>query len=395
MTRTLPMQRGGCPFDPPAELGRLREKEPLSRLLYPDGHLGWLVTSHALAREVLADDRFSARSELRRMPVRTALNAERELQKAPPGMFTNMDAPEHTRYRRLLTGHLTVKRMKLLEPLITRITEDLLDEMERHGPTADLLEAFAAPIPALVMCELLGIPYPDREQFQRDLALLSNLRSGGDDAKAAIASIQAFFADLIRDKRANPGDDLLSGLATSTDLTDAELTGMGFLLLAGGHETTANMLSLGAFALLCHPEEWARLRADRSLVGNTVEELLRYLTIFQIGTMRAALEDVELDGKVVKAGETVSISFSAANRDPERFPDPDRLDITRSTSGHMGFGHGVHQCIGQQLARVEMRIGFDLLSRRFPTLRLAVPAEDVPMRHNMSFYGVDSLPVAW
>lgn len=210
---------------------------------------------------------------------------------------------------------------------------------------------------------------------------------------AAYNALRDFMGKLVLAKRAKPTDDLLSGLTTS-GLTDEELTNIGFTLLGAGHETTANMLSLGAFALLRHPDQLAVLRADPGGIDQAVEELLRYLSIIPC-TVRVALEDVELGGQTIKAGQTVTLSVPAANRDPQRFADPDSLDLRRSASGHVAFGHGIHQCIGQQLARVEMRVGYAALFERFPTLRLAVAPEEVPLRDDMLIYGVHSLPVTW
>ncbi|AIJ22000.1 cytochrome P450 [Amycolatopsis methanolica 239] len=197
----------------------------------------------------------------------------------------------------------------------------------------------------------------------------------------------------MRAKRAEPTDDVL-GNRTTSDLTDEELSGIGTFLLGAGLDTTANMIALGAFALLRDPDQLAALRDDPALADSAVEELLRYLTIADTG-VRAALEDVELDGQVIQAGESVTITANAANRDPERFPDPDTLDLRRHAAGHLAFGHGIHQCLGQQLARVEMRVAIPALFARFPTLRLAVPADEVPLRHDMSIYGVHRLPVTW
>jgi cytochrome P450 len=387
MIDTLPTSRSG-PFDPPADLA----KEPLRRLAYPDGHVGWLVTDYALARAVLADSRFSARAELRRTPVHRPGIGAIIGKPAPPGMFIIMDPPDHTRYRRLLTAQFTVRRMKQLEPRITRIVDEHLDAMAEAGAPADLVSAFALPIPSLVICELLGVPYADRAEFQEASAVVASLTASEEKAAEALRSIGAFLGDLIRRKRAEPADDLLSGLITGGELTDEELANIAILLLVAGHETTANMLALGTFALLQHPDQVA---AIQSSVDNVVEELLRYLTIAQFGAVRAALEDVEVGGEVIRAGESVTISLSAANRDPARFDDPDTLDVTQPATGHLAFGHGVHQCLGQQLARIEMRIGYAALFRRFPTLRLAVAPEEVPMRDDMSVYGVHRLPVAW
>ncbi|MGW6503351.1 cytochrome P450 [Nonomuraea angiospora] len=385
---TLPTLRPN-PFDPPDGLAELRASAPITRLAYPDGHLGWLVTSHALVREVLADRRFSARSELRHVPIEST-SAGRP---SPPGMFVGMDPPEQTRYRQLLTGEFTVRRMRLLTERIEEVTEHQLDLMERQGPPVDLVEAFAAPVPAVVICELLGVPGEERAGFMAEATELVRPDATQEQKISTFLAMQARMRDLVVARRAEPTDDLLSGLARS-DLTDEELANIGFMLLGAGLDTTANMLALGTFALLRHPGQPAVLRDEPGRVDQVVEELLRYLTIIPF-LVRTALEDVELGGELVRAGESVTVSMPAANRDPDRFPDPDVLDLRRDTGGHVGFGHGVHQCLGQQLARVEMRAGYPALFRRFPSLRLAVEPEQVPLRTDMLIYGVHSLPVTW
>jgi cytochrome P450 len=239
------------------------------------------------------------------------------------------------------------------------------------------------------------VPYADREHFQHNSARLLSLTSSMTEVRASLKAIEDYLLDLVRGKRIRPGDDMLSGLAGDSGLSDEEISTMGFLLLVAGHETTANMLALGTFTLLTNPDQLALLRADPSLTDNAVEELLRYLTIVHFGTTRTALEDVELDGQLIKAGDPVAISLPAANRDPMRFVDGDRLALNGTSSGHVAFGHGIHQCLGQQLARIEMRIGFSTLLREFPTLELAIPADEVPMRDDMAIYGVHKLPVAW
>ncbi|MFI7701360.1 cytochrome P450 [Nonomuraea sp. NPDC049480] len=384
----LPIERP-TPFDLPTGLAELRDERPIAPLSYPDGHRGWLVTSHALVREVLADRRFSVRPELRHMPI--ARPGEGTLPPAPPGMFIGMDPPEHSRYRRLLTGEFTVRRMRLLTEHIQKVTEACLDEMERQGPPADLVKAFAAPIPAVVICELLGVPEDDRERFQEQGVTLVRTDIPREQVLNAYTAMLAHMRELIQAKRSRPTDDVLSGL-TRSDLTDEELTNIGFMLLGAGLDTTANVLALGTFALLRHPEQIAVLRAAPE---RGVEELLRYLSITPF-LVRTALEDLELAGEKVRAGETVTISIAAANRDPGRFPDPDALDLSRSTAGHVGFGHGLHQCLGQQLARVETHAAFPALFARFPSLRLAVAPEKVPVRDaDMLIHGVHSLPVTW
>lgn len=382
-------------FDPPATLGVLRETEPITRMSFPDGHLGWLVTTHALAREVLADNRFSNRAELQRSPIRAGGKPIPQQPPAKPGMFINMDGRDHAKYRRLLTGQFTVRRMNQLIPRIEAIVADHLADLRAQGPGADLVEAFALPVPSMVICELLGVPYEERESFQRDTRTSFTLTQDFDQIRAAFERIEDFVADLVRRKHDDPGDDMLTGLIETGELTDEEVANMGLLLLVAGHETTANMLGIGTLTLLNHPAQLAALKDDPSLIDNAVEELMRYLSIVQFGTTRVALEDVELGGVTIRAGESVGVHIPAANRDPAKFDHPDEFDIHRPASGHVAFGHGVHQCLGQQLARIEMRVGFTALFREFPDLRLAVPAEEVPMRDDMAIYGVHKLPVAF
>ena len=388
----LPTTRpAGRPFDPPEELGRLRAQGGLHRLVFPDGHVGWLVTGYALARAVAADTRFSSRYELMHFPYSGA--GMTELPPAAPGDLTGIDPPEHTRYRRLLTGKFTVRRMRLLTERVEQITAEHLDVMAEQGPPVDLVKAFAHPVPAMTICELLGVPYSDREFFNRHLAASSAPGVTPEEQFAAFSAVGGYVRELVVAKRASPTDDLLSDL-TETELTEAELTGVGTFLLGAGLDTTANMLALGTFALLRNPAEFEALRADPGIAEGAVEELMRYLSIAHTG-VRVALVDIELGGEVIKGGDTVVISVQAANRDPARFADPDRLDLRRHATGHLSFGHGIHQCLGQQLARVEMRVAFPALVTRFPTLRLAVPPEEVPMRGSINIDGVYGLPVAW
>ncbi|WP_188192826.1 cytochrome P450 [Nonomuraea sp. SYSU D8015] len=392
---TLPIARQR-PLDPPDEIIELGRQGSMHRMTYADGHLGWLVTGYAAARAVLADPRFSNRPDDMHPPIASRADLLKKGEfRVPPGFFLRTDPPEHTRYRKLLTGQFTVRRMKMLEPRIAEITDACLDVMEAAGGPVDLVQAFALPIPSLVICELLGVPYEDRARFQEDARVLVNLETKADDAVAALGRTMAYLHELIQRKRKEPHDDLLSGLIEGGELNDEELTGVGFLLLIAGHETTANMLGLGTYALLTNPGQLAALRDDPAVVDNGVEELLRYLTIIHLGPFRVALEDVEIEGNLIKAGEMVGVHLPAVNRDPSRFPEGDTLDVTRPATGHMTFGHGIHQCLGQQLARIEMRIAYPALLRRFPGLRLAVTPEEVPMRSDMSIYGVHSLPVTW
>jgi cytochrome P450 len=393
----LPMERDASPFDPPSRISRLRDARPVSPLLFPDGHEGWLVTGYDAVRQLMADTRFSSRLDLDvlHMPFETpGMPVATEPSPQMPGVFVAMDPPDHTRLRRRLTGAFTVKRMKQLEEHISDIVERQLDTLAGLAPPVDLVTEFALPVPSLVICELLGVPYADRETFQANSAQFLVKDQKLEDKMAAVGALTGYLAELVMAKRAEPGEDILSDLARQDDLSVEELVGMAFLLLLAGHETTANLLALGTFALLEHPEQLAELRADPELMPNAVEELLRYLSIADI-FYRYATEDLELGGETIGKGSTVVVSLLAANHDPARFDNPDTLDVHRNARGHLSFGHGIHQCLGQQLARIEMRAGFAGLLRRFPTLRLAVPAGEVRLKTDMNIYGVHELPVTW
>ena len=393
----LPMERDAGPFDPPRAITRLRETRPVSPMVFPDGHEGWLVTGYDAVRRLMADTRFSSRQDLGilHMPYETpGMPVQTEPSPPTPGVFVSMDPPDHTRLRKKLIGAFTVRRMKELEERIIDVVDHQLDELARMAPPVDLVTAFALPVPSLVICELLGVPYADRETFQTNSAQLMVRDQTLEEKMAAWGALAGYLAELVTRKRADPDEDILSDLARQDDLSIEELTGIAVLLLFAGHETTANMLALGTFALLEHPDQLAELRADPDLMPDAVEELLRYLSIADI-FFRYAAEDIELCGETIPGGSTVIISLLAANRDPQRFDDPDTLDLHRTARGHLSFGHGIHQCLGQQLARIEMRAGFAGLLRRFPTLQLAVPAGDVRLRTDMNIYGVHELPVTW
>lgn len=393
----LPMERDAGPFDPPRRITELREARPVSPLLFPDGHEGWLVTGYEAVRRLMADTRFSSRQDIGiiHVPYETpGMPAATEPSPPMPGMFIAMDPPDHGRLRKRLTGAFTVKRMKQLEENIIEITERQLDAMARLTPPIDLVKEFALPVPSLVICELLGVPYADRESFQGNSAQFMVKDQTLEEKMAAYIGINTYLAELVTRKRAEPGEDILSDLARHDDLTIEELTGAAFLLLLAGHETTANMLALGTFALLEHPGQLAELRADLDLMPNAVEELMRYLSVADI-FFRYATEDIELGGETIGKGSTVVVSLLAANHDPEHFENAGTLDVHRKARGHLSFGHGIHQCLGQQLARIEMRAGFEGLLRRFPTLELAIPAGEVKLKTDMNIYGVHALPVTW
>ncbi|WP_214403872.1 cytochrome P450 [Pseudonocardia lacus] len=390
---TMPAARQpGCPFDPPKELVEARDQSPIHRYTFPAGEPGWLVTGYDLIRTILADRRFSSRKELMLHP--TIDYSGIEMPTAAPGEFLLTDEPLHGRYRKPLAGRFTARRMRLLTERVEQVTAEHLDAMQQAGPPTDLVTAFAKPIPTIMICELLGVPYRDRGSFQEDIDKFMNGETPDEELIAAYTRVQQYLAELVAAKRAEPTDDVLSEL-TGGDFTDEELRGMSTILLAAGLDTTANMLALGTFALLRNPEQLAAWRADPALTDRAVEELLRYLSVAKT-FFRTALEDVELGDRTIRAGDRLILSLNTANRDPERFTDPHGLDLRREPSGHLAFGHGIHLCLGQQLARVEMRVAFPALIQRFPTLRLAVPADEVALRpESADIHGVKSLPVTW
>ncbi|WSL51300.1 cytochrome P450 [Streptomyces sp. NBC_01387] len=395
---SLPVERA-CPFDPPAEYAALRERCPVAPLeltVGPGEGSGWLVTRLADARAVLSDARFSHRNELIGLPIpppfpMTAYTPP----PAAPGAFIKMDQPDHSYYRRFLTRRFTVRGIAGLTPMITGIVREQLDAMARVEGPVDLVGTFAEPVAVRVMCGMLGIPDAARERLSTHMAVLSRMTYTVEELIASCTDIAEVLQELVESKRSGSGPDLLSELARDGRLTVEEQTNLAWALIGGGFDTTANMLALGTFALLTHPEQLAALRARPELIDNAVEELLRHLTISHLGASRAALEDVELNGARIRAGDTVVVALPAANRDPAHFPDPDRLDITGDPQGHVAFGHGVHQCIGQNLARAVLRIAYPALFDRFPSLRLAKAAGDVPMRADMLHYGVHELLVGW
>ncbi|MFJ5992500.1 cytochrome P450 [Lentzea sp. NPDC092896] len=373
----------------------------LSPMTYPDGHVGWRAHDHATVRAVLADGRFSIRPDLMHNPF--GPGSPGDAPPSPPGAFTDHDPPEHTRYRSRLTGQFTVRRMRLLAERLEVITAEHLDALAAQGSPADLVEHFAVPVPGLMICELLGVPYERRREFQQDAMVLTGA-SGGAGADEAVAMFEAFerlqrfMLEMVAAKRTEPTDDVLSDLVHAesgesggSPLTDDEMAAMGMALLGGGLDTTTNMLSLGALELL---RERARVEAMLADPGAAVEELLRYISLTP-ATARTAVEDVEIDGLVVRAGDTVFVELGSANRDPARYADPDVLDLARGTAGHLAFGHGIHQCIGQHLARIELKIAFPGLFTRFPQLRLAVPEDELPHRASLVMGGLERMPVAW
>lgn len=392
-TAEFPAPRvGRCPFDPPPAMQGLRERTPLARVRLWDGSTPWLVTRFADQKALLADKRVSADVTRPGYPSPAPV-------KGGSISFILMDDPEHARLRRMVTAPFAIKRVEAMRAGVQKIVDDLVDEMLAGPKPVDLVEAFALPVPSLVICRLLGVPYDDHDFFQENSKVIINRNATPEDREQALGRLFSYLDGLIGEKIAHPGDDLLSGLTSriaNGELTRADAAQMGVLMLIAGHETTANMIALGTAALLEHPDQLALLRdADEALVASAVEELLRYLHITHNGRRRVALEDIEIAGEVIRAGEGIILANDIANRDPAAFTDPDRLDLRRSARHHVAFGFGVHQCLGQPLARMELQVVYGTLYRRIPTLRLATPLEEVPFKHDGSVYGVYELPVTW
>jgi cytochrome P450 len=385
-------------FSPTPELREIRETSGVRTVLNAFGMEVYLVTRHEDIKAVLSDhERFSnGRPPGFTLPGAPEISAE-EQASANAGNLLGLDPPEHQRLRRMLTGEFTVRRMKRLEPRIVEIVAQQLDAMEASGRPADLVEHFALPVPSLVICELLGVPYADREDFQRRSARQLDLSIPIPERLELAREGRAYMAALVAGARRNPGEDMLGMLVREhgDELTDDELRGIASLLLLAGHETTSNMLGLGTLALLRHPDQLEAVRDDPDAVAPAVEELLRWLSIVHSAIPRITTTDVEIAGVPIPAGELVFASLPSGNRDPDVIDSPEVLDIRRGAIGHLAFGHGVHHCLGAPLARMEMRIAFPALLRRFPNLALAEDFSDVQFRSFHFIYGLRSLEVTW
>lgn len=384
-----------CPLDPPPDYADRRLKCPVGRVSLWDGSRPWLVTRYRDARQVLAEPRLSSDTTRDGFPQAsdTALAQRREQRSLP-----RLDPPQHTRHRRMLMKFFSVPQVDTLLPYFEDLATRLLDGMEESGAPCDLVKALARPMPANVICKLLDLPQEDSGFFQERVIAELNLDNTPEVATQAGADVLEYFGRLIEVRSTNPHDDIVSQLARDRlhtgELTRDELIHMLHLLVVGGFDTTANMIALGTITFLRHPDQLAEVRAQPDLIPQAVEELLRYLSVVHHAATRLALADFEFAGHQVRAGEGVIAPVPAANRDPEVFPDPDTFDIHRDARRHIAFGFGIHQCLGQTLARAELRVVFRLLFERFPTLRLSVTYDDLRFKNAM-VYGVESLPVTW
>ncbi|WP_405445283.1 cytochrome P450 [Streptomyces achromogenes] len=394
----FPLRRT-CPFAEPPEYAGLRADTPVARAaLKVNGKPAWLVTRHEHVRQVLGDSRVSSNLKLPGYPHQ--FHIPEELLAQVRLMMLNMDPPEHTAHRRMLIPEFTARRVRELRPRIQQIVDEHVDAMLAAGGPVDLVTALALPVPSLVICELLGVPYEDHARFEEWSAALMNHDLSPQEYGAAVQALDTYLDQLVTLKENEPGDDLISRFLeknrTERVADHTDVVTMARLMLVGGHETTANMIALGVLALLRHPEQMAELRADPALLPNAVEELLRVFSISDSGTARVAVADIEVGDVTIRAGEGILALNNAADHDESVFPDPDTLDIHRKEArAHLAFGYGVHQCIGANLARAELEAVYGTLLRRVPGLRLAAEPEDLRFKDDAMVYGVYELPVTW
>ncbi|MFF3269734.1 cytochrome P450 [Streptomyces chrestomyceticus] len=386
----MPLRRNG--LDPVGELATVREKEPISKLPVPIAANVWLVTGYDEVKAVLGKgNAFS--SDFTNLIGQAGASTDQN-----PGGLGFADPPVHTRLRRLLTPEFTMRRLNRLTPRIHEIVEERLDAMEKAGAAGDpvdLVEMFALPIPSLVICELLGVPYEDRADFERLSAARFDLFSGANASFGAISESLSYFREVVKKQRQNPGDGLLGMIVKEhgDSVSDEELAGLADGVLTGGFETTASMLALGALVLLQDDAHFAALKDGDEAADRYVEELLRYLTVVQVAFPRFAREDLEIAGVQIAKGDVVLCSLSGADRDGKLGPDMERFDPSRNVPSHLAFGYGIHRCVGAELAKMELRAAYPALVRRFPAMRLAVRPEELAFRKLSIVYGIESLPV--
>ena len=392
-----PMSRN-CPFDPPAGLLRLQQDAPISRVTLWDGTTPWIVSRYDDVRAMLRDPRVSADSDRPGYPDASLSAATRHRQVKS---LINMDDPEHAAQRRLLTAEFSVRRIEGLRDRIQQLVDELVDDMLAGPRPADIVSALALPVPSTMIGEMLGVPREDQRYFQEITKTIVSHLTSPEQHLQATNDLLEYMGRLVDEKDARPTDDLVSrlviGQLRTGQMSSRDIAIIGMTLLQAGHETTANMISLGTAVLLENPQQLRELRESGSpqLVASAVEESLRYLTILHRGRRRVALEDLELGGVQIRKCEGLIAALDLANWDQQVFEDPAAFNIHREGRRHVAFGFGVHQCLGQVLARIELQVVFGTLFRRIPTLRLAVPLNELPFKHDTTIYGLEELPVTW
>ncbi|HKT01136.1 MAG TPA: cytochrome P450 [Rugosimonospora sp.] len=394
MTTPIPFPAPrGRPLDPPPLLGELRRRQPVARVRLWNGQQAWLVTRMSEVRAALADPRLSSDATDPNFP---SINPT-QVFPTDRGGLTRLDDPRHREIRQMLAHHFAVGAVRKLRPVAERIAAAQLAELLNCRQPADLVDVFAVPLPALMVCHVLGIPDADLPFFVGR----SRIAVSRTDARAAAAldELRGYVDRLVAAKTRNPGPDLIGRLVVEQlrpgRIQHRELVDLCHLLLVAGHSTTSNTLGLGAVSLLANRGWWRAIRADEALLARAVDEVLRYHTIVTDGVPRVARAELVLAGARIRPGDAVIVSISSANRDEREFAGPDALDITRDARRHVAFGHGSHRCVGQHLARMELQTAFGTLARAVPTMRLAVPVEQLRFQHDKHQYGVHELPVRW
>ncbi|OBF50251.1 cytochrome [Mycobacterium sp. 852002-50816_SCH5313054-b] len=389
----LPLPRPGrCPLAPPAEFVQWRDQPGLRRAMF-QGNPVWVVSRYRDIRAALVDPRLSAKT------IPDSIMPKDDENRVPV-MFARTDDPEHQRLRRMMTTNFTFRRCESMRPHIQEMVDHYLGQMIDNGAPADLVRQFALPVPSMVIALLLGVPPDDLALFQHNTTKGLDQKSTDAEKGQAFGAMYAYIEELVERKAREPGDDLISRLVTEYvaigQLDNATAAMNSVIMMQAGHETTANMISLGTVALLEHPEVFQRLGQtdDPVVVANIVEELMRYLSIVHSQVDRVATEDLLIAGQLIRAGEFVMMNLLAGNWDPEFVDDPESFRAGRNPRGHLGFGYGVHQCIGANLARVEMQVAFTTLARRLPGLKLAVTPGELSFK-DANIYGMKELPVSW
>ncbi|MFF3227125.1 cytochrome P450 [Nocardia suismassiliense] len=383
-------------FDPPAAYSELQATAPFQRVRLASGLPAVLVTRHDHVRRLLDDARLSSDEGVIGYP----FLYEGAFASPLKDTFMRTDGESHLRVRRMLAKEFTARRAGELRPAVRVIVDACIDEMEAGGNSADLVAAFAFPVPSSMICRLLGVPVEDRPVFEQNTRAMIDIASTQDQVMGAMGAIMGYLDGLLTRKETEPADDLLSRLVHEQLLAGQierhELVQIALILLVAGHETTATIIGLGVFALLEHPDQLARLKEQPDLWPSAVEELLRHQTIVQNPVQRVATADIEIEGETIRAGEGVVMVLETANRDPRAYDQPDVLDVSRNPRNHLSFSFGPHHCLGHAIARMELEVVFSRLFERLPGLRLAVPSAEVTMRPpTVGLYGVESLPVAW
>jgi cytochrome P450 len=388
------------PFGPVVALdlhpryGELCRTEPITRVYMPFGGEAWLITGYPELRQFLTDPRFSSLKA-----------TEPDTPRVTPlplraGNLLSMDPPQHSRIRRVVAKAFTMRQVDKLKPRISEVVEEMLDVMEREGPPADVVKRLAEPVPVTMICELFGIPYEDRHRFRAysDVFVATHAHTV-EEIEHSRNELENYLFELVEQRRANPTDDLATALLEAHEvekLTKDEMARTGIGILMAGHETSLSMISNTLYLLLARPELYAQLRGNPELVPSAIEEMLRVIPLRSTGSFpRIATQDVRIGGVLIRAGEGVLFQRAAADRDERVFDEPEQIDLARAPNPHLGFGHGVHHCLGAQLARLEIRLVLDGLLRRFPGLRLAGPPEEVPWKPGLIARCPRALDVTW